>query len=40
MLLKCSSLTNFMNMEIAMAAMLGAKLATCDHCGAVFLTAH
>jgi hypothetical protein len=38
MLLKCSSLTNFMKMEIAMAAMHGAKLATCEHCGAVFLT--
>ena len=38
MLLKCSSLTNFMKMETAMAAMHGAKLATCERCGAVFLT--
>jgi hypothetical protein len=38
MLLKCSNLANFMKMEIAMAAMHGAKLATCEHCGAVFLT--
>ena len=38
MLLKCSSLTNFMKMEIAMAAMHGAKLATCERCSAVFLT--
>jgi hypothetical protein len=38
MLLKCSSLTNFMKMEVAMAAMHGAKLATCEHCRTVFLT--
>jgi hypothetical protein len=38
MLLKCSNLANFMKMEIAMAAMHGAKLATCERCGAVFLT--
>ncbi len=38
MLLKCPYLRTFMTMEIAMAAMQGAKLATCEHCGNVFLT--
>jgi hypothetical protein len=38
MLLKCSDLWQFMAMEIAMIAMHGAKLGTCEHCGAVFLT--
>ena len=38
MLLKCADLWQFMAMEIAMIAMHGAKLATCEHCGDVFLT--
>ena len=38
MLLECPHLTQFMTMEIAMIAMHGAKLGTCEHCGAVFLT--
>jgi hypothetical protein len=38
MLLACYDLTTFMSMEVAMAAMQGAKLGTCDHCGNVFLT--
>lgn len=38
MLLKCNDLWHFMAMEIAMIAMQGAKLATCEHCGDIFLT--
>ena len=38
MVLKFSDLMQFMAMEIAMVAMQGAKLGTCEHCGAVFLT--
>jgi hypothetical protein len=38
MLLKCEDLMQFMTMEIAMVAMHGVKLGTCEHCGAVFLT--
>jgi hypothetical protein len=37
-LLKFSELMHFMVMEVAMIARHGAKLATCEHCGAVFLT--
>jgi hypothetical protein len=38
MLLQCDYLITFMRMEMAMAAMQGAKLGTCEHCGDVFLT--
>jgi hypothetical protein len=38
MLLNCSDLTNFMKMEIAMVAMHGVKLATCEQCHDFFLT--
>jgi hypothetical protein len=38
MLLQCRSLISFMDMEIAMVATSGAKLATCKQCDRVFLT--
>jgi hypothetical protein len=38
MLLRCKYLTEFMTMERVTAAVLGAKLATCEHCGAAFFT--
>src|SRR5262249_25522644 len=38
MLLQCVGLLDFMSMEVAMAGSHGAKLATCEHCGDVFLT--
>jgi hypothetical protein len=38
MLLRCKSLGDFMHMETVTAAVQGAKLATCEHCGAAFLT--
>jgi hypothetical protein len=38
MMFKCWNLIAFMDMEVAMAAMQGAQLATCEHCGDVFLT--
>jgi hypothetical protein len=38
MLLRCKSLGDFMHMEAVTAAVLGAKMATCEHCGAAFLT--
>jgi hypothetical protein len=38
MVLQCSDLWSFMCMEIAMVALQGAKLATCEHCHDVFLT--
>lgn len=40
MMLKCVDLAQYMTMEIAMVAMHGAKLGTCEHCGNVFLTGH
>ena len=38
MLLRCQHLRDFMSMEVAFAALQRAKLATCEHCGDVFLT--
>jgi hypothetical protein len=38
MLLKCESLIDFMVMEVAMITFHGAKVGTCQHCGAIFLT--
>jgi hypothetical protein len=36
--LKPQSLLAFMLMEVAMVALHGARLATCNHCGEMFLT--
>lgn len=38
MLVRCEYLLEFMKMEIAMIALEGAKLATCEHCPNFFLT--
>jgi len=38
MLLRCTELTTFMQMEIAMVALEGAKVVTCEHCHNLFLT--
>jgi hypothetical protein len=38
MALNAGTMLGFMSMEAAMAAILGAKLATCDYCGDYFLT--
>jgi hypothetical protein len=38
MLLRCADLPMFMQMEIAMVALEGAKVVTCEHCRNLFLT--
>jgi hypothetical protein len=38
MLLRCKNLLDFMRMEVAMVALEGAKLATCERCPNLFLT--
>jgi hypothetical protein len=38
MLLRCEHLLDFMKMEVAMIALEGAKLVTCEHCKNFFLT--